>query len=55
MGNEFPLQGGGFPLQGNFWQNLFSAKKLKKILSFFLKLHVQGSIIRQPKPTKFLE
>jgi hypothetical protein len=38
----------GFPLHGNFWQNLFSAKKLKifvKCFEFFSKLHVQGSII----------
>jgi hypothetical protein len=49
-GYGFPLHGNGFPLHGNFWQNLFSAEKLKifvKILDFFSKLHVQGSIIEQ--------
>jgi hypothetical protein len=40
------------------FENLFSAEKLKivvKILEFFSKLHVQGSIIEQPKSTNFLE
>jgi hypothetical protein len=49
----FSLQGYGFPLHGNFWQNFFSAEKLKNILEFFSKIHVQRSIIRQPKSTKF--
>ena len=56
-GYGFPLQGYGFSLHGNFWQKfekLFSAVKLK-ILEFFSKLHVQESIIGQPKSTNFLE
>ena len=53
-GYGFPLQGNGFPLHGIFWQNLFSAEKLK-IFEFFSKLHVQGSIIGQPKSTNFIE
>ena len=49
------LQGDGFPLHGNFWQNLkicFQPKKLKifaKFSEFYSKLHVQGSIIGQRK------
>jgi hypothetical protein len=42
------INGYGFPLDGNFWQNLFSAEKLKilaKIFVFFSKLDVQGSSI----------
>jgi hypothetical protein len=50
-GYVFPLNGNGFPLHGNFDQNFkswFQPKNWNKFLiifEFFLKLHVQGSII----------
>ena len=50
----FPLQVYGFQLHPHFWQNLFSAEKFK-IFGFLSKLHVQESIIGQPKSTNFLE
>jgi hypothetical protein len=57
----FPLNGNGFPLHGNFGQNLKScfqpknSKKFENFFDFFFKLHVQGSFISQPKSTNFLE
>ena len=48
----------GFPLQGNFWQNLkscFQPQNWKNFSVFliFLKFHVHRLIIGQPKPTNF--
>jgi hypothetical protein len=60
-GYGFSLNGNGFPLHGSFGQNLKSCfqpknrKMFLKTLEFFSKLHVQGSIIGQPKSTNFLE
>jgi hypothetical protein len=39
---------------GKIWKVVFS-RKIEKILEFFSKLHVQKSIIEQPKSTNFLE